>query len=108
MSKELKPPFAPMEALLVDEIPAAPDGAWQYEPKWDGFRCLVFRKGESVELQSKSGQPLTRYFPEVAELFSKLAPKRFVIDGEIAVPVNGRFSFDDLLQRIHPATSRVQ
>jgi ATP-dependent DNA ligase len=108
MSPPLKPPFAPMEALLVESIPADPPGAWQYEPKWDGFRCLVFRHGVKVELQSKSGQPLTRYFPEVAEMFSRLAAKRFVIDGEIAVPVNGRFSFDDLLQRIHPAASRVQ
>ena len=57
-----KPPFPPMEALSVDDIPAGPE--WQYEPKWDGFRCLVFRDGDKVELQSKSGQPLTRYYPE--------------------------------------------
>src|ERR1043165_5359767 len=99
-------PFPPMDARLVKEIP---DGnGWQYEPKWDGFRCLVFREGNAVELQSKSGQSLTRYFPELVTAFSDLTAHAFVLDGEIAVPVNGRFSFDDLLQRIHPAHSRVQ
>jgi len=99
-------PFPPMDARLVKEIP---DGnGWQYEPKWDGFRCLVFRERGAVELQSKSGQPLTRYFPELLAAFSGLEANRFVLDGEIAVPVEGRFSFDDLLQRIHPAQSRVQ
>jgi ATP-dependent DNA ligase len=95
-----------MEALLVDEIPEGQH--WQYEPKWDGFRCLVFRDGANVTLQSKSGQPLTRYFPELVETFSNLPAKKFVLDGEIAVPVEGRFSFDDLLMRIHPAASRVK
>ncbi|HTL18024.1 MAG TPA: ATP-dependent DNA ligase, partial [Patescibacteria group bacterium] len=106
MNLPLQPPFAPMEALLVDEIPVGEN--WQYEPKWDGFRCLVFRDGADIHLQSKSGQDLTRYFPEVVESFSKLKCTRFIVDGEIAVPVEGRFSFDDLLQRIHPAASRVQ
>src|SRR5436190_24345341 len=106
MSLPIKSPFPPMEALLVSEIP---DGTgWQYEPKWDGFRCLVFRDGRKVELQSKSGQPLARYFPELAATFLDLSAERFVLDGEIAVPVKGRFSFDDLLQRIHPAESRIQ
>jgi len=105
MSLPIRPPFPPMEALLVSEIPNG--HGWQYEPKWDGFRCLVFRDGPKVELQSKSGQTLTRYFPELAEEFHKLASKTFILDGEIAVVVNGRFSFDDLLQRIHPAESRV-
>jgi ATP-dependent DNA ligase len=95
-----------MEALSVDEIPAGDE--WQYEPKWDGFRCLVFCDGDKVELQSKSGQPLTRYFPELVEAFRKLKAKRFVLDGEIVVPSDGAFSFDALLQRIHPAQSRVQ
>jgi len=99
-------PFPPMDARLVKEIPNG--NGWQYEPKWDGFRCLVFRDGNSVELQSKSGQPLTRYFPELVAVFSGLNSDRFVLDGEIAVTVEGRFSFDDLLQRIHPAESRVQ
>ncbi|MGZ5861515.1 MAG: ATP-dependent DNA ligase [Croceibacterium sp.] len=101
----LKPPIPPMEALSVDAIPAGPD--WQYEPKWDGFRCLVFRDGERVELQSKAGKPLTRYFPDVAANAKALPAKRFVLDGEIVVPAGRTFSFDDLLQRIHPAASRI-
>jgi ATP-dependent DNA ligase len=95
-----------MEAQSVEEIPAGK--GWQYEPKWDGFRCLVFRDGDSVLLQSKAGQPLARYFPELVEIFGSLPAPRFVLDGEIAVPVEGKFSFDDLLQRIHPAESRVR
>lgn len=101
----LRQPFAPMEAKSVDEIPTGPD--WQYEPKWDGFRCLVFRDGDKVELQSKSGQSLTRYFPELVDAARKLKARRFVLDGEIVVPSTGRFSFDDLLQRIHPAAGRI-
>jgi ATP-dependent DNA ligase len=95
-----------MEALSVDEIPAGKE--WQYEPKWDGFRCLVFRDGASIVLQSKSGKPLTRYFPEVAEAVRALKATTFVLDGEIVVPQGKAFSFDALLQRIHPAASRVQ
>ena len=95
-----------MDALLVDQIPNG--NGWQYEPKWDGFRCLVFRDGPEIDLQSKSGQPLGRYFPELTDTFLKLKTNRFVLDGEVAVPVAGRFSFDDLLQRIHPARSRVE
>ena len=106
MTLALRPPFPPMEALSVDEIPTGDD--WQYEPKWDGFRCLVFRDGGKVELQSKSGQPLTRYFPELVDAARGLKAKKFVIDGEIVVPSDGAFSFDALLQRIHPAQSRVQ
>ena len=105
MSLPLRPPYAPMEARLVDEIPAGP--GWQYEPKWDGFRCLAFRDGDRIELQSKSGQPLARYFPEVVEHLRSLSARSFVLDGEIVVPVDGRLSFDDLLQRIHPAASRI-
>ena len=101
----LKPPIPPMEAQSVDAIPAGPE--WQYEPKWDGFRCLVFRDGDKVELQSKAGQPLTRYFPDVVANARALPAKRFVLDGEIVVPAGRAFSFDDLLQRIHPAASRV-
>ncbi len=81
---------------------------WQYEPKWDGFRCLVFRDGDRVELQSKAGQPLARYFPEMVAIFSALTPKHFVLDGELAIPSGGGFSFDQLLQRVHPAASRVR
>ena len=105
MPLPIKPPFAPMEALLVSEIPAGED--WEYEPKWDGFRCLAFRDGDSVELQSKSGQPLGRYFPEIIDALLKLKPAQFVLDGELVIPVQDRLSFDDLLQRIHPAASRV-
>jgi ATP-dependent DNA ligase len=101
----IKPPFAPMEALSVDTIPTGPE--WQYEPKWDGFRCLAFRDGKDVVLQSKSGQPLTRYFPELAADMLFANAKKFVLDGEIVVPTEGAFSFDALLQRIHPAQSRV-
>src|SRR3954447_13034207 len=95
-----------MEALSVPEIPKGPE--WQYEPKWDGFRCLVFRDGKSVVLQSKSGKPLTRYFPDVVEAARALKAASFVLDGEIVVPEGKAFSFDALLQRIHPAASRVQ
>ena len=74
----------PMEALSVDEIPVGRE--WQYEPKWDGFRCLVFRDGDTVELQSKSGKPLTRYFPDWSRRCGRSRPRRFVLDGEIVVP----------------------
>jgi ATP-dependent DNA ligase len=94
-----------MEARSVDDIPAGPE--WQYEPKWDGFRCLVFRDSDKIELQSKSGQPLTRYFPDVVELLQNLKAGKFVLDAEIVVPEGKAFSFDALLQRIHPAASRV-
>ena len=90
MTLPIQPPYPPMEALLVDEIPD--EGAWQFEPKWDGFRCVAFRDGDTVELQSKAGQPLARYFPEVAEAVRSLPAKRFVLDGEIVVPVGGRLS----------------
>jgi len=104
--RALRPPFAPMEALSVDEIPTG--SGWLSEPKWDGFRCLVFRNRRKVVLQSKAGRPLTRYFPDLIEAALNLKAERFVLDGEIVVPQNGTFSFDDLLQRIHPAQSRVQ
>jgi ATP-dependent DNA ligase len=106
MTLPLKQSYPPMEAKSVAQLPTGAD--WQYEPKWDGFRCLAFRDGDNVALQSKSGQPLGRYFPEVVDALLKLKPKQFVLDGEIVVPVDGRLSFDDLLMRIHPAASRVQ
>src|SRR5580692_5450425 len=105
MSLPLHPPFPPMEALSVDQIPSGP--GWQYEPKWDGFRCLVFRDGDRIELQSKAGRPLTRYFPELIEDIGRVKAEKLVLDSEIVVPVEGTFSFDALLQRIHPAQSRV-
>jgi len=102
----LKPPLPPMETRSVDEIP---DGSgWQYEPKWDGFRCIAFRNGKLIYLQSKSGQPLARYFPDVVSALLKLPEKRFVLDGELTVPVRGALSFDELQLRLHPAASRVQ
>jgi ATP-dependent DNA ligase len=103
---DLKPPLPPMEALSVEKIPTG--DAWQYEPKWDGFRCLAFREGASVELQSKAGQPLARYFPELVASLLKLKARQFVLDGEIVVPIGGRLSFDELLMRIHPAESRIK
>jgi ATP-dependent DNA ligase len=95
-----------MEARSVDEIPIGE--GWQYEPKWDGFRCLAFRDGDEIYLQSKAGQPLARYFPDVVESLGKLKAKRFVLDGELAIPVEGRLSFDELQLRLHPAASRVR
>src|SRR5437899_7420916 len=106
MSLPIHPPFPPMEARRADKIPEG--DVWQFEPKWDGFRAIVFRDGDDVAIQSKSGQPLARYFPEIVEAFQSLRVKQFVIDGEIVVPVGGRLSFDHLLQRIHPAQSRVR
>ncbi len=97
--------LAPMEAESVEEIPKGPQ--WQYEPKWDGFRCLAFRDGDQVFLQSKSEKPLGRYFPEIEAAVRAIKAKRFVLDGEIAVPIGRRFQFDQLLQRIHPAASRI-
>src|SRR5215216_2417060 len=102
----LKPPLPPMETRSVDEIPTG-DG-WQYEPKWDGFRCIAFRDGDEVYLQSKNGQPLARYFPDVADAVGKLSAQEFVVDGELVVPVSGALSFDELQLRLHPAASRVQ
>lgn len=102
----LKPPIPPMEARPVEEIPTGE--GWQYEPKWDGFRCLMFRDRNNVFLQSKNGQPLARYFPDVADSVSQLREQEFVLDGELVIPVSGALSFDDLQLRLHPAASRVQ
>lgn len=99
----------PVDAMEARSVEAIPEGrGWQYEPKWDGFRCLLARDGDAVAMVSKSGQDLTRYFPEVAAAARSLREKSFVLDGEVVVPVGGQFSFDDLLQRIHPAVSRVK
>src|ERR1700704_1841614 len=102
----LKPPLPPMEARSVDEIPAG-DG-WQYEPKWDGFRCIAFRDGEQIHLQSKAGQPLARYFPDIVDAIAQLPAQQVVLDGELVVPVSGALSFNELQLRLHPAASRVQ
>jgi ATP-dependent DNA ligase len=106
MTLPLARSYAPMEALLVDELPTGDD--WQYEPKWDGFRCLAFRDGAKVDVMSKAGKPLTRYFPELVEMLREVRAKRFVLDGEIVVPKDGELSFDELLLRIHPAASRIK
>jgi ATP-dependent DNA ligase len=95
-----------MEARSVDAIPRGTQ--WQYEPKWDGFRCLLSRQGRKIDLRSKSGEDLARYFPEVVEAALDLSATTFLLDGEIVVPHGRTFSFDDLLQRIHPAASRVK
>jgi ATP-dependent DNA ligase len=106
MALPISKSYEPMEAQPASELPAGPE--WQYEPKWDGFRCLAFRDGKKVELVSKSGKPLTRYFPEIVQALSELEAKKFVLDGEIVIAVDGTLSFDHLLMRIHPAASRVK
>lgn len=95
-----------MEARSIDQIPTGDE--WQYEPKWDGFRCIAFRDRDEVFLQSKGGQPLARYFPDVVAQLQKLASKYFVLDGELVVPIGNALSFDELQLRLHPAASRVQ
>jgi ATP-dependent DNA ligase len=106
MTLPLPRSYAPMEALLVDELPTGQ--SWQFEPKWDGFRCLAYRDGDRIDLMSKAGKPLARYFPDVVEALRALDANRFVLDGEIVIPVDDSLSFDDLLLRIHPAKSRVE
>ena len=97
--------YPPMEAKLVASLPDGPQ--WQYEPKWDGFRCLAFKDRHDVALRSKSGQPFERYFPEIVSAMQTLRAPRCVLDGELVVPHDGMLSFDQLLMRIHPAASRV-
>ncbi len=106
MSLPVPPTIEPMEARQVDALPEG--DAWVFEPKWDGFRCVAFRDGDAVELRSKAGKPLGRYFPDVVDALGALEADRFVLDGELVVPVAGRLSFDDLLLRVHPAASRVR
>jgi ATP-dependent DNA ligase len=97
--------LAPMEAKLVSELPR--DAGWQYEPKWDGFRCLAFRAGDEVEIKAKSGKSLSRFFPDVLENLRALSAKTFVLDGELVIPADGGLSFDALQMRLHPAASRI-
>jgi ATP-dependent DNA ligase len=106
MSLPVPRSYPPMEAQLVDELPVGP--GWQYEPKWDGFRCLAFKDGDRVDVMSKAGKPLARYFPDVVALLREIDAPRFVLDGEIVIPTDGSLSFDELLLRIHPAKSRVE
>jgi ATP-dependent DNA ligase len=105
MTLPLSKKYETMEALPASELPSGPE--WQYEPKWDGFRCLAFRDGKHVDLESKSSKPLTRYFPELVEALAALGAEKFVLDGEIVIPADGGLSFDSLLMRIHPAASRI-
>ncbi len=114
--RKVEPPLAdaypspattrPMEARLVDELPR--EEGWQFEPKWDGFRCLAFRDGANVDLRAKSGKPLARYFPEMVARLRALPVKRFVLDGELVIANNGSLAFDALQMRLHPAESRIQ
>jgi len=106
MALPLSKKYPPMEAQPASELPVGAE--WQYEPKWDGFRCLSFRDHKKIELMSKGGKPLTRYFPELVGALNELASEQFVLDGEIVIPIDGSLSFDHLLMRIHPAASRVQ
>ena len=106
MSLPLPTSYAPMEAKLVGALPRG--AHWQYEPKWDGFRCLAFKDGGDVDLRSKAGQPFNRYFPELVAAVGALDAPRAVLDGEIVIPIGAALSFDELLMRIHPAESRVR
>jgi ATP-dependent DNA ligase len=100
------PPVAPMLAKATDDLPTGPN--FLFEPKWDGFRCIVFRDGDDVELGSRNERPLTRYFPEVVEAVKRELPERCVVDGEIVIAGPSGLEFEALLQRIHPAESRVK
>jgi ATP-dependent DNA ligase len=95
-----------MEARLVRELPPGP--GWQFEPKWDGFRCLAFRDGDRIELKAKSGKSLARFFPEVVAMLQKLPAQKFIIDGELTVPMGEELSFDALQMHLHPAESRIR
>lgn len=98
--------IAPMEARLVEALPDDP--GWQFEPKWDGFRCLAYRKGGAADLRAKSGKPLGRYFPEVMETVLSAPQSDFIVDGELAIPVGDTLAFDALQMRLHPAESRIR
>ncbi|HEX5495118.1 MAG TPA: ATP-dependent DNA ligase [Mycobacteriales bacterium] len=106
MRLPVPPPVAPMLAKAVRTLPAGP--GYRYEPKWDGFRCIVFRDGDEVVLGSRNERPLNRYFPELVTAFQANLPERCVVDGEIVLPRGGRLDFDALLARIHPAASRAR
>jgi ATP-dependent DNA ligase len=98
--------LAAAEAMLVAELPTEP--GWQFEPKWDGFRCLAFRAADAVEIKAKSGKSLSRFFPEVLDNLRALPTPQFVLDGELVIPVEGNLSFDALQMRLHPAESRIR
>ena len=102
----IEPPLEPMLAKAVDNLPS--DDGWLFEPKWDGFRAIVFRDGDEVLIQSRDLKPLDRYFPELAEPIRASLPKRCVVDGEVVISKDGELQFEALLLRIHPAASRVK
>ena len=102
---EPRSPIEPMEALLVDALPT--EGGWQFEPKWDGFRCIAVKRGSDVQLFAKSGKVLHRYFPEIVAALGGLDAD-FILDGELAVPVGDSLDFDAIQQRLHPAESRIR
>jgi ATP-dependent DNA ligase len=106
MRLPVNPPVLPMLAKRVGDLPAA--GSWIFEPKWDGFRALVFRDGDEVLIQSRDEKSLNRYFPELIEPLSMQLPERCVLDGEVVLAQDGALDFDALQQRIHPAASRVK
>ena len=106
MTLPVRPPVAPMLAKLARELPRGP-GLF-YEPKWDGFRCIVFRDGDDVELGSRNEKPLTRYFPELVDALRRELPERCVLDGEIVIAGPHGLEFDALSQRIHPAEKRIR
>ena len=101
------PVLPPVKPMLAKSVPRVPDGAYVYEPKWDGFRCIVFRAGDEVELGSRNEKPLTRYFPDVVAAVKAQLPQRCVVDGEIVIATGAGLDFEALLQRIHPAASRI-
>ena len=102
------PVLPPVKPMLAKSVPEVPEGDYLYEPKWDGFRCIVFRDGDEVELGSRNEKPLTRYFPEVVAALKAQLPERCVVDGEIVIAAGQGLDFEALLQRIHPADSRVR
>src|SRR5881394_1800408 len=106
MDLPVNPPVSPMLAKLARELPDGDD--WLFEPKWDGFRCIVFRDGDEIELGSRNERPLTRYFPEVAEALLAALPERCVVDGEVVIAGPEGLEFDTLQMRLHPAESRVR
>ena len=101
------PVMPPVKPMLAKPVPKLPEGEMSYEPKWDGFRCIVFRDGDEVELGSRNQKPFTRYFPEMPAPLRADLPDRCVVDGELVVPGSEGLDFDLLGQRIHPAASRV-
>jgi len=105
MHLPINPGYKPMEAKSATELPTG--NHWQYEPKWDGFRCIAFRAGEKIELQSKAGRSLTRYFPDITDALRSIVAQRFVIDGELVISVDGTLSFESLVERMNRSAKQV-